>query len=268
MDHLAELPIAFLKNLDVVWTFFLMLVRYASMFSLIPGLGEGARGVAVRMPAVIIFALVSILQGPFAGLPADWGLMVQALVSELCLGGMLGLVPSMIIAGVDTAAQLSSTTMGLGASQLVDPRSGGQVSSLGRICGSLITCLFLLMGGHHVIIYAASGLGGEIIPGTYLVSESSLNLLIERSSNVFEAGVMLSAPVIVALLLTQFLMGLVSKAVTTVNIFIVSFPLTIGIGLIISIMALPEVFQYTRREILTLETQVAVVVEDAQSRSK
>ncbi|NLF25104.1 MAG: flagellar biosynthetic protein FliR [Deltaproteobacteria bacterium] len=263
MDQLLALPVNLFNNLDVAWSFFLLLTRYVALFSLIPGLGEGPRGLLARMPAVMVLAVVSVLQGPYAEPPHDWVMLLQAFASEICLGAMLGMVPTMIIAGVDTAAQLSSTTMGLGAAQLMDPRLGGQSSALGRICGSLVICLFLLLGGHHVIIYAAAGLGGEIVPGTYLIGEGSLNLLMERSANIFKSGVMLSAPVIVALLLTQFLMGLISKAVPTVNIFIVSFPLTIGIGLILTILALPEMIQYSRREMLTLETQVSVVVQDA-----
>ena len=39
-----------------------------------------------------------------------------------------------------------------------------------------------------------------------------------------------------------------AKAVPTVNLFIISFPLTIGIGLFISILALPEAAHYLGRE--------------------
>ena len=62
---------------------------------------------------------------------------------------------------------------------------------------------------------------------------------------------MLSAPVMVALLLTQFVMGLISQAVPTVNIFIVSFPLTIGIG---PCRAFPAgVVHYSRAELSRLD---------------
>jgi flagellar biosynthetic protein FliR len=59
---------------------------------------------------------------------------------------------------------------------------------------------------------------------------------------------LIAAPVIVALLLTNFVMGIISKAIPTVNIFIISFPLTIGVGFAISILAIPEMAHMLERE--------------------
>jgi flagellar biosynthetic protein FliR len=70
---------------------------------------------------------------------------------------------------------------------------------------------------------------------------------------------MIAAPVIVALLLTNFVMGLISKAVPTVNIFIISFPLTIGIGFFLTMFALPEVAYFLQREMMELERLTALV---------
>jgi flagellar biosynthesis protein FliR len=78
-------------------------------------------------------------------------------------------------------------------------------------------------------------------------------------------AVMLSAPVIVALLLTQFVMGLISKAVPTVNIFIISFPLTIGIGLLLTIAALPEMMVYMEKHFFKIDKLVVSVSESTES---
>ena len=63
-------------------------------------------------------------------------------------------------------------------------------------------------------------------------------------------------------------MGMISRAVPTVNIFIVSFPLTIGIGLILTVLSLPEVLHYSTREILGLEQQVAAVVDETARKTQ
>jgi flagellar biosynthesis protein FliR len=54
-------------------------------------------------------------------------------------------------------------------------------------------------------------------------------------------------------------MGVISKAVPTVNIFIVSFPITASIGLILSILALPEMSLYITRQFVDLERVFALV---------
>jgi flagellar biosynthesis protein FliR len=43
-------------------------------------------------------------------------------------------------------------------------------------------------------------------------------------------------------------MALISKAVPSLNIFVISFPITIGVGFAISILAIPEVGYLLQRE--------------------
>jgi flagellar biosynthesis protein FliR len=129
----------------------------------------------------------------------------------------------------------------------------------------LVVLLFLLLGGHHVVIYAVSGFSGQIIPGTFLSQGNSVELFVDRTADIFRVGALVASPVIVALLLTQFVMGMISKAVPTVNIFIVSFPLTIGIGLALSVLALPTMVKFTSQELTGIENTLIAVSHSALS---
>ena len=257
-------PIELLKNFDLMWSFLLIVVRFTAMMLVMPGLGGGMAGMRVRLPAVLIMGYASSLRGPHADLPSDYVTLCTSLGSEVILGMLLGMLPAMVIAGVQTAAQLATTTMGLGAASLFDPTMNTSVSALGRLLGDLLICIFLTIGGHHAVIYAAAGLGGTIVPGTFLVSESTIAMFIERVGAIFVAGAMISAPVVVAILLTNFVMGLVSRAVPQVNIFIINFPLTIGIGLVLSILSLPELVQLIDRDFVNIEQQIFVVAEGTE----
>ncbi|MCB0353334.1 MAG: flagellar biosynthetic protein FliR [Bdellovibrionales bacterium] len=252
-------------NAASIWTFFLLSIRFFAMMMLLPGLNGGPQGRYVRTAGILMMAFASSTTSPNATLPPDLATMIVQGFSEALLGLAMGLLPALLIAGVVTGGQLSANTMGLGASQLIDPTLGQTSTSLGRVFGDLTAVLFLLMGGHYVVIKAVSGLGGTIIPGTFVFSEISSQLLIDRTGDIFRVGVMVSAPVIVALLLTQFVMGLVTKAVPSVNIFIVSFPLTIGIGLVLSALSLPELLVFVEREIVGVENSLLVLVEDTKT---
>lgn len=262
MESLA-LPLKILEHTPTLWTFMLLFARYSAFIIIVPGIGSGLRGTFVRIPAVFAFTIASMASSPMAALPANVAEMAAAFLSEAVLGAIIGFLPLLIVAGAQTAAHLASTSMGLGANQLLDPTSGSNVNDLSRIIGDIAILVFLGTGGDQVVIGAVAGLGGTIQPGTFLVGERSIQLLIERTGHVFRAATMLSAPVIVALLLTQFVMGLVSRAVPTVNIFIVSFPLTIGIGLIFTALALPDTVVYLTRDITLLQDALQVVASDA-----
>ncbi len=248
------------SRVDLLWTFMLLIMRFSGVIMVLPGIGNGVSGMRVRATAILMFSMAATFSSPVAILPDSIaGLLIQG-ASEALLGLVIGLLPALIVSGVQTAGTLSSTTMGLGAAQLVDPTFGGSVTSLARIFGDIAILLFLLMGGHHAIIYAASGVSHGLVPGTFLIDSHSVDLLINRTGDIFRLGVLVSAPVIVALLLTQFVMGLITKAVPQVNIFIVSFPLTIGIGLVLSALSLPEIIVFLQKELQTIDASLAVLL--------
>lgn len=256
-------PLLLFEHLDKAFTFFLLVMRFAGMFLVIPGFGAQMKGIASKYSAILILSTTAMYSSPIVPLPSDLGLMAGALVSEVLLGAALGIVPLILVGIAQNAGQLSSTSMGLQAGAMIDPSTGGQVADVARLFGDLMTLTFLFVGGHHVVIYTVSGMGGQIIPGSFVLGQNTLEILIQKSSDVFGVGMLLAAPILVALLLTQFVMGLVSKAVPTVNIFIVSFPLTIGIGLLLTILMIPELVKAIEPLLTSLEGNLAVIAHEA-----
>jgi flagellar biosynthetic protein FliR len=233
------------------------------MFLLIPGIGAAQRGIAAKYSAILMFSLVSMYSSATVPLPTNLALMAGMILSEMALGACIGLIPLLMIAALQNAGQIASTSMGLQAGAVMDPSTGISVSELSKIFGDLFMIAFLYVNAHHVLIMAASGLNGRLIPGSFLIGESSLEFVIQRSADIFMYGLLFASPVVVALLLTNFVMGLVSKAVPTVNIFIVSFPLTIGIGLILTLLMIPELMKANEKVITSTDSSVSVILQDA-----
>lgn len=266
MDSLTtnQLALFLTDHLDTVWTFLLLLTRMGAAILLTPGIGMGQSGLTVRFPAIICFAVVATSVSPTAALPGDFIALFVMLLSEVLLGAAIGFIPYLIISGVLLGGYLASTSMGIGVNQLIDPTTGNQVPDYGRLLSDLTVVVFLFLNGHHVIIYALSGLGETIVPGTFVIGASSLSTFTERSADIFRIGLMVSAPILVALLLTQFVMALVSRAVPQVNVFVVSFPFTIGIGLIIGVFAVPDFVVFAQTTLASIEDGVLAIVADTQ----
>ncbi len=251
-----------LQNLDVLWTFVLLISRYTGLMIMMPGIGMGAEGLKVRGPAIIVFTMASLPTMRTAPMPPDYIVMAASAGSEFIFGYLIGLVPQIIVIGVQAGAQLATNTMGLSGSSIFDPTTGASSTDLSRIEGGLVVLMFLLLGGHYTVMQAVSGLSGQFTPGSFNFDLLTADFVIQRVASVFKTGVMISAPVIVALLLTQFVMGIISRAVPTVNIFVVSFPLTIGIGLILTILSLPEVIRFAGNELASIDNMTSVFVEN------
>jgi flagellar biosynthetic protein FliR len=254
--QLHQLTEQIIARLDYAWTFLLLSMRYMAFFMLVPGLGGGITGMALRYPATLVLALISLNPASLAVVPPNAAAMVAQVICEVCFGAVVALVPLLIISGAQVAGHIASGTMGLNGAQLFDPTSQAPLADLSRIYSDLAVLVFLLIGGHYVAITELSGMANAIKPGTFDLSSSGLGALIDQSARVFQVGCLIAAPVIVALLLTNFVMGIISKAIPTLNIFVVSFPLTIGVGFAISVLALPEVGLLLQREI----TEIPVVL--------
>jgi flagellar biosynthetic protein FliR len=260
LQNLETIARALLSRLDVGWTFLLLVTRYIAFLMVVPGIGGGLSGIIIRYPVAVLLAIVSLNLKHTAPVPTDIVLMVAQIASEVALGGIVGVVPLLIVSGAQTAGHLASGTMGLNGAQLFDPTTSAPLSDLARIYSDLAIVLFLLIGGHYVAIAELAGLDASIVPGSFVVSSLSVQGLVTQSSRIFQIGCLIAAPVVVALLLTNFVMGVVSKAIPTVNIFIVSFPLTIGIGFAISILALPEVAYFLAREFNRLPEMLRLIL--------
>jgi flagellar biosynthetic protein FliR len=259
-DILGALTQLLLQRLDVGWTFLLLLTRHVSFLLLVPGIGGGFPGITIRYPAAVAFTFAAFSVKNVVPVPPDMGIMTAQLVSEMLLGGLIGLIPLLIVSGAQVAGHIASGTMGLNGAQLVDPTTQASLPDLARLYSDLATLVFLLVGGHYAALLQLSSLQDTMTPGTFMLSAGGLKALIDQSAYVFYMGCMIAAPVIVALLLTNFVMALISKAVPTVNLFIISFPLTIAVGLGISIIALPEVVYYLTEQYRRLEHLLLITV--------
>lgn len=260
LEYLEVIAQALLTRLDVGWTFLLLATRYVAFMMFVPGIGGGLGGIVVRYPIAVLLALITVNLEHVAPAPADMAMMAAQMFSEALLGTVVAMVPLLIVSGAQTAGHLASGTMGLNGAQLFDPTTSGPLSDLARIYSDMAIIVFLLLGGHYIAIAELAGLDAVVLPGSFVFSQGGLETIVAQSSRIFQIGCLIAAPVVVALLLTNFVMGIISKAIPTVNIFIISFPLTIGIGFAISILALPEVGHLLTREFTRLPEVIGRVV--------
>ena len=74
----------------------------------------------------------------------------------------------------------------------------------------------------------------NVIPlGGWRLSGELVNFLVMRTGDIFIIGIRLAAPVMVALLLATVALGIMARAFPQMNIFMISLPLNVGLGLMI-----------------------------------
>jgi flagellar biosynthetic protein FliR len=163
---------------------------------------------------------------------------------EVLIGILAGLAIRLIFEGVQLAGELAGYQMGLAIAEVLDPATEDQVAILAQFTSLLATVIFLVLNGHHWFIRTLVESYQLIPPAGFHVNGPVLERLVRLTAEMFVIGLKAGAPVIVALLLGTVAFGLVARAVPQMNIFVVSMPLNIGVGLVFFGLSLPHLAGY------------------------
>lgn len=240
-------------NIDPMWVFFLVACRLLALFYLLPGIGTDQVPDQFRYYLVIIIAAIAAMSLPSQRIPEHLHEILLVLASEFSLGVILSLFPSMILGGLSVSGQIIAGVIGLGQANMIDRSLGESVSILAKFNLMVGTIVFLSMNGHHVMIKAATLNVGQVILGSGFSMENSIGLLSECFSSSFELAIVVSAPILIATLISQFLLGLITKFVPQVNVFIISLPLSILMGFYIINFTMDPFIENIEARFLQLE---------------
>ena len=154
----------------------------------------------------------------------------------------LGYITNCILAAVSAGGDMINTQMGLSSAMVLDPTTRSQTSILGNYFTILGLIIFISAGGTYWLINAfirsfdVFGMYQTVIP---LAKVINTNYLVIITSNVLYFGMQLAAPVLLATLGQDIILGIISKTAPQVNVFQLSFLFKPVMGALILIWILP-----------------------------
>lgn len=239
----------------------LVLARIAGLVVAAPVFGHLL--VPPRVRAVLALALAAVLTPlvpPPPELPRDLWALAGAMATESMLGTLIGLVAQFVFAGVQLGGQIAGMQMGFGLANLIDPQSQAQVTIVAQWEALLALLVFLALDVHHLLLRALLESFRTAPPGTVGLGALGLRGAVSLAGDLFSVGVRIAAPVLVALLLTNAALGVLSRTIPQVNVFVVGFPLNVGVGLIMLGASLPWSFRLIAGRFGALEPALGAIV--------
>ena len=225
--------------------FFVILVRISGIFITAPIIGSSNVPQTVRLYMIALCSLIFFNVLPpvnFAtNLPAISYILIG--IKELVIGLLLGSIPRVIFAAVDFAGTIIGFQMGFSIANVVDPQTDTQVSIIASFEIVLATLIFLAIDGHHIFIEAISTSYEQIPINGVNLGANKIDFILRITADLFILGLKLSAPYIVALLLANVIMGFMARSIPQMNVFVVGFPFTIGLGLLLLALGMPYLGQ-------------------------
>lgn len=214
----------------------------------------GANIVAMRIKVVLAVMLTGLI-APLAPAPVDLELWsaagLLAAVTQLAIGIALGFCVQMVFDALVLAGQTISMTMGLGFATLIDPERGASTPVLSQFLLILGLLIFLALDGHVLLLTTLVDSFRWTPVGAPLPVEGLRDLVL-WGGRIFEAGLLIALPAVIALIVVNLAMGVVSRAAPQLNLFAVGFPAAMLFGFLILLLSLP-----------VLEDSFARLVEDA-----
>lgn len=216
-----------------------ILVRVSGIFAAFPVLGSRVVPLQVKVGLVLTIGLVlmPIVKTPL--MPDDPYLAGVGLASEFIIGLALGLASRILFSGIELAGEVMGHQMGLAVVQLFDPTAQAQVPLISHFQTLLASLVFLSINAHFMVVEAIANSFELVPPFTATLPASLAEDVLRYSQGMFVLALKLSAPVMATMLLINLLMAILGRTVSQLNVFILSFPITIMVGFLIMGAAMP-----------------------------
>jgi len=159
--------------------------------------------------------------------------LVHMIVIEMIIGLLMGTIARIFVIALDTAGMVISAQSGLANAQVFNPTEATQGSIIGSLLTMTAAVLIFVTNLHHMLImgfvesYQMFPMG--VMPDTGSLAE----LMTKAVSTSFNIGVKLASPFIVMMLLVYVGMGVLSRLMPQLQVFLVILPLQILMSIVL-----------------------------------
>ena len=220
----------------ILWPF----LRVLALFGALPVFAQ--RGVPARVRVALAFLIAFCAQAtlpPMPVIPLDSALALLAVVQQMLIGASMGFAVRIVFSAVEFAGEMIGLQMGLNFAGFFNPMTGGEATATSRFFGIAVSWLFIVTGGHLLLINAVIQsfnvfpVGPE--PFAFLRAVQPQ----VWGGEVFRLGLWIALPMIAMLLFVNLVLGIISRVAQQMNIFAIGFPITVSVGLIGMLLTLP-----------------------------
>jgi len=169
--------------------------------------------------------------------------LITFIVNEVIAGLLMGLVTNTAFNIMKMAGQLMDTHVGLGMINLLDPNTNTNSTLIENLFYWISLMIFFLIDGHHLLIKLLIQSFNSIGLGQSVLSLGSISVAIDSIINYFTIGLKIAIPIVLIILITDIVLGLVSRTVPQLNIMILGLPVKLLVGLTAIMLALPVIFK-------------------------
>lgn len=223
-----------------VFAFMLCFARMGTALLILPGIGDTFVPARVRLYIALAmsFALYPLMIGVVPNPLPNLSTIFMLILFEIMVGLFFGTIARIFMSALDTAGMAISFNAGLANAQLFNPGSAAQGSLFGAFLSITGTVFIFQTNLHHLLIIGLVESYTLFPLGTIPDAGSMAELVSRAVAASFAAGIAMAAPFMVVTLLVYVGMGILSRLMPQIQVFLIALPLQI----LLSIVTLALVF--------------------------
>ena len=234
----AEMADALIRSVEL---YFLVFLRVTGVFVVSPIFGRQNLPTYYKIGFSFFITLI-IASSAVIVAPVSYGTSVEYVLlaaREFLVGASVGFIPYLMFSAIYLAGQIIDMKIGFSMVNVLDPVSNIQIPITANFYYILCMLMFISVNAHHMVILTLSKSYGLIPLGSFHIDGDLIRALMRLFSDIFTVGFRIAAPIVFTTLLTDVALGIISKAMPQINVFMVGMPLKILVGIVIMIVTLP-----------------------------
>ena len=216
-----------------VYQFLLIFLRLGTIIMLMPGFMSSYVNTNIRLITALMIAIVTIpvIAPELPPEPSDTATFLQYILFEITIGIFFGLIMQFIYHSLSLAGNLAGQAIGFANAQIFDPTFQNQSIVIETFLSIIAVTVIFITDLHHLMLSAAIDSYNLFPVGVALPTADFANSLSSTLNQSFIMGFKIGSPFIAFTIVFYVGMGLVSRLMPQLNIFFLSLPLQIYLGL-------------------------------------
>lgn len=191
--------------------------------------------------------------------PLDTVGIAGSVVLQVLVGAGLGFLTRILFSAIEAAGSLLDVFGGFSLSAAYDPLSTTTTSVFGRFYGILCTTL-IFATNMHLLVFAGFLRTFRAVPLDSGISLSRLGTALESGiTQLFVGALQIAGPLVVVLFIADIALGVLNRIAPQLNAFSMSFPIKIGLTLLLvglGLLLMPQTVSDIAQRATNLVTQV------------
>ena len=226
----------------------LAMPRILAVFIVIPVFHRDLIPRLVFLGAVMVLAMVlaPVFVAEVDRLPKSPGWLVLMIGKEVFVGFALGCLLALPFWAFEALGFLVDNQRGASISATLNPLTGNDSSPLGLLYNQAFIVFFMVSGGLLILLdtlYRSFEIW-NVVRWTPTLEPASIPFFITELLRLVGVGVLLAAPPVVAMLLAEIGLGLVSLTVPQLQVFFLAMPVKSAIALLVLVLYGMTLFEY------------------------